>query len=368
MIGVPTAAALGRPNVFEVDLDAIASNLRAIRGVVGPAWLCPALKADAYGFGLVETAQTVLAAGADAVAVGDIAAGLRLRKAGISAPVLVYAGSLPSPPAAAACRDHDLIATVHDERSLEAVLGRGGGGLRVFVEIDAGLQRLGVSPGQAPAFLERLAADGEIEVAGVYAHLHVPDGAEEANNTVRRQFDQFTVAAGTASPGARRMAASSRILARFPEMVLDAVDPGRAVFGLPWPGDAEFQAALKPAFASLRTALLQVKEIGAGPYAAGGSRVGVIPFGRRDGLPALACSHVLVRGRRVPFLGPPALEHSRVDLQGLSDARAGDEVVLVGRQADAEITIAEVVAAHPELAPTAVALAVGAGVERRYRR
>ncbi len=366
MIGTVDVAGIGRPNVFEVDLGAVAANVRVIRDIVGSAWLCPALKADAYGFGLVEVAHAALEAGADALAVGDVGEGLRLRRAGMRAPVLVYAGAPLDVPSAEACRDYDLIATVHDAPSLDACLAHGRGRLQVFIEVDSGLQRLGFAPAEVPAALDRIAAGPGVDLAGIYTHLHVPESPADAEAAVPAQFSLFLEAAAAAPPGVMRMAASSRVLARFPTMVLDAVDPGRAVYGLPWAGDDELRSRLRPAFAALRTKLLQVKPAGPGPYAAAGRRLGVIPIGRRDGLPLLSCGEVLVRGHRAPLVGPPSLEHSRIDLEGVANAEPGDEVVLVGRQGAAEITAVEVLDARPELASTALALQVGSSIRRRY--
>jgi len=156
------------------------------------------------------------------------------------------------------------------------------------------------------------------------------------------------------------------VLARFPEMALDAVDPGRAVYGIHWHGDEDFQAQLRPAFSSLKTRLLQVKVAAQGPHAPAGSRLGVIPLGLREGLTQLTCGQVLVGGRRVSLVGPLALEHARVALDAVPDAQPGDAVVVIGRQGIEEITVDEILAARPALAPTAFALAVGHSVERVY--
>lgn len=83
---------------------------------------------------------------------------------------------------------------------------------------------------------------------------------------------------------------------------------------------------------------------------------------------SLATSHVLVAGRRAAVIGPPSLEHTRIDLGRHPRSRVGDEVVIVGRQKGAQITVDDVLRAHPELPATGVALAVGPSVPRVYRR
>jgi alanine racemase len=361
-----TLTSLGRPNVFEIDLGAIAHNIGVVRSHVGPVWLCAAIKADAYGYGLSEVARTALDAGADAVAVGDAAEGVRLRRERFRGAILVYPGTPADPAVAAACAEHGLTATVHDPVSLASCLSGPAGPLEVFLKVDVGLQRLGFAPAEVPAAAGRLAGAPRISLSGVYTHLHVPDRLDETPAAVQAQFERFVQAAAGAGPHIMRIAASSRVLAGFPSMVLEGVDPGRAVYGIRWAGDSEFQARLRPVFAGLRSRLLQVKRAFGGPYATDTDRLGVIPIGRRDGLGLLTCGEVLVRGRRAPLVGAPALEHWRVDLGRVPAAETGDEVVLIGRQGSEEITVDEVLACRPELAPTAVALEVRASVARTY--
>jgi alanine racemase len=94
-------------------------------------------------------------------------------------------------------------------------------------------------------------------------------------------------------------------------------------------------------------------------------RLGVIPMGSADGLNSLHAGRMLVRGRAAPILGGPSLEHTRLDLTAVTEARVGDEVVVIGRQGDAEITVAEV-ARHHSLGPHHVATGVGPRVVRVY--
>ena len=94
-------------------------------------------------------------------------------------------------------------------------------------------------------------------------------------------------------------------------------------------------------------------------------RLGIIPLGTADGMARLHDGRVLVRGRAAPILGGPSLEHTRVDLTAIPDARAGDEVVVIGRQGEAEIAPSAVAARHG-LAPHGIALGVRDRVARVY--
>ena len=94
-------------------------------------------------------------------------------------------------------------------------------------------------------------------------------------------------------------------------------------------------------------------------------RLGVIPMGAADGLSRLHAGRVLVRGRSAPIVSGPNLEHTRIDLTGIPDAQIGDEVVIIGRQGEAEITPAEVATRHG-LGLHHVATTVGPRVARVY--
>jgi alanine racemase len=344
---------------FHVDLGAVAANVEAVRRLVGPGvWICPALKADAYGFGLVPVAHTVLAAGADAVATGSITQALRLRRAGISAQILVYGGDLLDAGSVHDLEEAKFIATAFDAASLEACLAHARRRLAVFLEVDVGLGRLGFEPPELESAAARVRSSGRLDLRGVYTHMSAaPDADDEG---LRLQFLRFREAVARVGDVRHRMAASSRVLDRFPEMALEAVDPGRAVYGLLPGSGGSLGPRLRPAFAALTTRLLTVRPD------AGGRRVGVLPFGRAAGLATLNAGCVLVRGRRAPLLGAPSLEHARVDLSRAPQARPGDEVVVVGSQEGECITVEEVLAAHPDLPETALALQVGASVPRLY--
>jgi len=108
-----------RPTTFEIDLDAAAHNVRVVREMVGPARkIYAVIKADGYGHGAVEMGETFLAHGADALGVADLGEGIRLRRRGITAPILVYPNSLPE--AAGETLAHGLTPTVVDLESARA--------------------------------------------------------------------------------------------------------------------------------------------------------------------------------------------------------------------------------------------------------
>jgi len=370
-----------RPNSFEVDLGAIAHNVGVLRSVLpGRTRIFAAVKANAYGFGLLPVARTLVDAGVDALGLVDVRDAVRLREDGVGCPILLYAGSLLDERTVPRIREHGLTVTVGDDRSLAVAASFGEQEpTRVFVEVDVGLERLGASIGEAAGLLRAAARSSAISLEGVYTHMHVPPDA--APQYLDWQFGRFQALVSAVqndgySTGIA-MAASSPVLFRTTAMSLDAVDVGRYLYGIVRPGAEPGLAeiGLRPAFGSLRSRISHCKRIdrsdylGAAPFAIRpGMQVAVVPMGFADGLAFLTCGAALVRGVRAPLLGGLSLEHVSLDVTGIPGVAAGDEVVFIGRQAGAEITQEEVFASQRAgLPPACLSAAVRETVPRAYQ-
>lgn len=360
-----------RPTWLEIDLDAAAENLRAVRRLVGPGRkIFAVVKANGYGYGSVEMGRVFAASGADALAAADLADAVRLRRHGLTLPILVYPNALPE--AAPEVIAHGLTPALTDLDAARACSAAATAPCPVFVKVDVGLERLGVAADHAVRLVAAIAELPRIRLEGLCTHLHVPAGADRAY--VAWQFSRFTaVLDALAAQGIEvpvRLAASSPLVLGFPETYLNAVDPGRMLYGFGH-GAAGEPVTLRPVFRALKTRLIAEKEIATrerfadvAPFPIPSpTRVGVIPIGSADGFARLDAGRVLVRGRSAPILARPSLEHTRVDLTGVPEARVGDEVVLIGRQGGEEISLEEVAARH-ESDPMHVAPAVGARVAR----
>ena len=371
---------LSRPNRFEVDLPAVAHNAATVRRLVGPRTrIFAALKGDAYGYGALAVAQTVLSAGVDAISLVNVVDAVKLRRHGVSAPILLYAGVLPDEDVVAAVERYDFMPTVLDLESARAFSSRSGRDLNVFVKIDVGLERLGVVPENAVDFVAAVAALPRLNIYGVYAHLHVP-GNQGVTPYMAWQFGRLQgVLARLREAGLRipiaMTASTSVLLASATTMNLNAIDPGLVFFGLDRHGPGLIGADLRSAFHSLTSRLVQVKTVtragfrDVAPFSiTGPMRLGVIPIGRYDGMDMLCCGHVLVHGVRANILGVPTTEHTRIDLTHVPQARAGDEVVVIGRQGRDEISPAEVAQHRGLSSPGMLALGIRDSVPRVYLR
>jgi alanine racemase len=184
-----------RPNVFEVDLDAIAHNVRSLRQHIGgDVQLFAALKANAYGFGIERVADTVVEAGADGLAVVEVDHAVALRQRGIDVPILLYGGTPASADLVAAAEEHDLTPTLLDVQDAQTYERHAMRRLKAFLKFDVGLERLGATPEDTPTLGIALRSLRHIELRGVYTHLHVrltrqprrPDRISAGSSTASR--------------------------------------------------------------------------------------------------------------------------------------------------------------------------------------
>lgn len=360
-----------RPNVFEIDLGAVASCTWEIRRLIGPdRYFCATLKAGGYGYGVLPVARTVLAHGADGLSLASLRDAVTLRRAGIEVPILVYAGALADRDSVALHQAWRLVPSLHNEVSLEAFEAHASAPMPVAVKIDVGPERIGVPYTQALEFIERVHASAKLQLFAIHAHPNIR-GGEGTAECMAWQHDRLLrlrtqlQERGIAVP--RTIIASSKMLRIGGEaMALDAVDPGAALFSSLAGGPAQ-------AFHSLRTRLLSTRTVERtehmqqAPFEMRpGMRIGVLPIGYSDGMHRLHAGHVLIQGRKAPVVGKPALEYTRIDLSDVPQARVGDEVVIIGRQGDACISPEQACAHQRADRVIDLALQVGPAVQRVY--
>jgi alanine racemase len=372
----PAIDAYARPNLFEIDLGAISLFTRSIRQLVGPSTtIFAALKCNAYGFGLEPVARAVLAAGANALSMVDPANAIALRRAGITAPILVYPGSVASPQAVDAAETHSLIPTLVDLDSARVYSRHATRPLRVAVKVDIGQERLGFPAEEAAAAIAQIAAMPNLTMHIVNAHPNVPSppSLPYLHWQLGRFNEMLRALEGRGIAVPIRMIASSKILAWTGRTALNAVDPGQMFFGalraagdVPWETNRQAFRKLSSRLIHLRT-LDRTAFMNEAPFPVRpGMRMGVLPIGSADGAAQLHSGEVLVRGRRARIIGGPSLEHMRIDVSTVPDAQIGDEVVLIGEQAGETIT-PDAVVAHQKLSRVAdLAMAVRPSVPRRY--
>ncbi|HVF98299.1 MAG TPA: alanine racemase, partial [Chloroflexia bacterium] len=345
----------GRPLSAEIDLSAIAANTRAIKALVGPRCRVMAVvKADGYGLGARWVALAALEGGASWLGVACVDEGVQLRRAGYGGPILVM--SYASPDEAEAAVRNRLTLVLHRERTalaLEAAASRLGlpaGEVAVHIKVDTGLGRYGCLPHEFLALAQAIGKLPHLRLEGLMTHFADADNPDLT--FARSQLAIFNdVRAQAAEHGIvfeLVHAANSAAALSLPEARFDMVRCGIMLSGhFPSP-HLRGQIELKPAL-TLRSTLGRVYEAPRGATVGYGrtwtamspALIGLVPLGYADGYRRALSNQAqaLVGGRRVPVVGRVSMDQIGLDLTGVPDAQEGDEVVLVGAQGHAAVTV-----------------------------
>lgn len=369
-----------RPTHLEIDLDAIAANLRGVRARVGPGVkVLAAVKADGYGHGIVETAKVAVEVGTEMVGVAIVEEGVRLRNAGIDLPVLVLGASLPEQ--AATIVQYRLTQTVCTIELAAALADRAaaeGQTVPVHVKVDTGMGRLGLPVEDVVPFIRQLTAYPSLVIEGIFTHFSTADDADKRFTVEQtHRFRQLLV--DLERQGLRPAiahAANSGAILDLPESYFDMVRPGLIVYGYYPVGGVSRSLPLQPAM-TWKTRIVYLKRVPAGTGLSYGRTyvtpqdtvIATLPVGYEDGYSRALSNRgvVLVRGQRAPVVGRVCMDQCLIDVGHIPGVSIGDEVVLVGRQGTDEVSIYELARRLGTIPNEAVCL-VGTRVPRLFLR
>ncbi len=335
------------------------------------------VKADAYGHGAVEVAKTALACGADYLAVARLEEGVALRQQGIQAPMLVFVTFFEEQ--ARDFLEFSLDATVFDlprAQALNRDAKKAGKRARVHIKVDTGMGRLGIDWRQAGDFVKNISHLKHLDIVGIYTHFATSDVVnKEFAMTQLRRFHQVLDGlhqAGISVP--LKHAANSGAILDIPESYLDMVRAGVSMYGYYPSGETSESIALAPAM-TLKSRIVAIKALEKGGYVSYGltyqtqqpTRIAIIPVGYGDGYNRALSNRcdVLLRGRRYPVVGRVCMDVTMVDVGLTNDVQVGDEVVLMGRQGEEEISIFEL-CEKLDTIPYEITCWISKRVPRRY--
>jgi alanine racemase len=364
-----------RPAWAEVDLGAIRHNAAVLADRTAPAALCAVVKADGYGHGAVPVARAALDGGATWLAVALVEEGVALRDAGIDAAVLL----LSEPPADAMAEvvARRLTPTLYTPQGLDALeRAAADASVPVHVKVDTGMHRVGARPDDAVTLARRVAGSPSLRLEGLWTHLAVADEPDDAYTAAQlAAFNEVVAELDRAGVTPELLhAANSAGAVAHPPARYDLVRCGIAVYGhAPSPDVAA--ADLRPAM-SLKARVSYVKRVEAGSRLSYGLRyrvdtdsvIATVPLGYADGVPrrlSAVGGEVLIGGRRLPLAGTVTMDQVMVDCGPGADVQAGDEVVLFGRQGDAEMRAEEWAGALDTISYE-ILCGIGARVPRVY--
>lgn len=334
----------------EIDLDALAHNYRRARELTGPGVrYLGVVKADAYGHGAIQVAAQLEELGADYLAVSSLDEARELRHGGIDAPILIL-GHTPPEMVPELIRYHITQAVSARAKAEEynAAASACGGRLKVHIKVDTGMSRLGflVRDEHFDGGVEAIAASCALpglEAEGIFTHFAVSDEDDtDSEAYTREQFALFLRVVNALAERGRtfpiRHCANSGALARYPEMYLDMVRPGIALYGV---GADAKRLGLRPVM-TLKSSVSTIKIFDPGTdisygrtyRAADKARIGVLPIGYADGLFRGLSNRLAVVTEQgpAPIRGRICMDMTMVDLTGLPDVKVGSEVEIFGRR------------------------------------
>jgi Alr-MurF fusion protein len=358
--------------VLEINLKALEHNLNVFRSKLNGVKIMCMVKAFGYGAGDLEIAKMMEQQGVEALGVAYADEGIALRMAGIKLPIMVMNAE---PAAFNGIIENRLEPVIYNERILDEfireLINYGQSGYPIHVELETGMNRLGVLYNELPDLCSQISAQPEVKVESVFSHLAVSENPSEDRFT-RKQLERFRQGTELIEHMLgytfdKHICNSAGIL-RFPEGHMDMVRLGIGVYGI---DPTESKKYGLENVGKLRTTITQIRKfidtetVGYGRSGAAnmGERIGIIPIGYADGLKrslSNGVGSVWVNGELAPIVGKVCMDMTMVNLSGIR-CEEGDEVEVFGQN----ITVQDL-AKKMETIPYEVLTSVSSRVKRMY--
>lgn len=344
----------------EIDLDAIAHNVREIKKFTGKkVEMMGVVKADAYGHGVREVVRTLLDNGVTQLAVSMLDEAIQIRNMGIDVPILIL--GYTDPVRAEELVLNDVTQTVFSldlAEALSSAAVRLGKRVKVHVKVDTGMTRIGFMPGRdAVKNITEISRLPGLVLEGMFTHFASAD--EREKDYTQMQYDRFLgLCTELSKEGIEipvKHVCNSAGTMQYPEMHLDMVRPGVILYGLYPSKDVDREKIrLKPAM-TLKANVIMVKDVEPDTCISYGrifrtsrkSKIATIPIGYADGYTRLLSNkgRMLVNGEFAPVVGRICMDQCMIDVTELKkDVHVGDEVVVFGNQNGSSISVDEVAA------------------------
>lgn len=342
-----------RPTHVEVDLNRLTANYRAIQTAVFPAKVMAVIKANAYGHGMIDVARHMEQLGAPYLGVAILEEGVRLRQAGITAPILVLGGILGDQIPLFLAHELALTAVSIDRlHEINKIAGEMGTRATVHLKIDTGMGRLGIRYQNANQLLEAALQCQHCQIEGIYSHFATADEADLtfAHEQLRR-FNavlDFYAQRGLPRPPLCHISNSGAIL-QMANGHLDMVRAGILLYGVYPANEVARTITVQPAL-TWKTKVVYFKvALPQQPISYGSTwqsdhlvRVVTLPVGYGDGYFRAMSNHadVIIRGQRHPVVGRIAMDQMMINIEWQT-AYNNDEAILIGASDGVSITVEE---------------------------
>lgn len=336
-----------RPVWAEINLDHLAYNVRNIKELVGDSRLIAIVKADAYGHGAVEVADTMLENGAEAFGVAIAGEALELRKSGIKEDIVVMSYTSPAYYEEAVKEDLTLhMVSYEDALLLHEVALKHGKRAKVMISLDTGIGRLGFRPSEEGIQeIVKISALEGIFMDSIYTHFASSDEADKS--LTYRQFEMYQKAMRNLKENGvhfkHEHVANSAAIVDLKETYLESVRPGIILYGYHPSAEVKKEnLSLKPVM-SIRGTIAQLKTVPKGTGISYGhryitdreeTRIATIPIGYADGYfrNLSGKAKVIVHGVLCPQIGSVCMDHIMVDVTEVPEVKRLDTVTLLGEE------------------------------------
>lgn len=342
-----------RPAKIEIDLSAVKSNIKNLKATLAKGTeVIAVVKANGYGHGDVQVAKAALEAGATQLAVALLEEAVKLRQAGITAPILVM--GWVDPAFADVAIEHDITLTVFQSSWLDQYYANHDRQkkLSIHIKLDSGMGRIGLrTETELKDFLAKIDCH-QLNVQGVFTHFSTADEPSTAyyEQQLTRFESMLKIIQSTIKKDLFVHIGNSAAALRQASDLFDAVRFGIGMYGL-YPSayiEESRPFNLKPAL-SLKTQLSHVKKVEAGEVISYGATyqanqaewVGTIPVGYGDGIQRKWQGlDVLIDGKRMPIIGRVCMDQCMVRLDHAYPI--GTEVTFIGQDGDESIQLEEI--------------------------
>lgn len=339
----------------EINTQALADNVRQFKSILSAQTkLMGVVKADGYGHGAFKVSQTILAAGADWLAVATVPEGIELRLAGIEAPILIL-GATDRTEQIQAIAHWQLQPTIcmpQQALVFSETLANYTEKMPVHLNLDTGMSRLGTPWQQAVEFINFVQGLPNLKIASIYSHFATADSLDQT--VMRQQHQRFEAAINMCGIGAKRFPddiklhlANSAATLTDSALHYDMVRVGLGIYGLYPAPHLQQKIDLKPAM-QVKARVTQVKTIEAGTGVSYGyqfiakkqMRLAVVGIGYADGVPRNLSNKmkVIVRDRIIPQVGAITMDQLMLDVSDIPDLETGEVVTLLGQQGEYQIS------------------------------
>jgi len=343
-----------RPVWVEVDLENIKFNLNQVKkNIPEDTKIMAVVKADAYGHGVLPVAKAALEGGADRLAVALPEEGKELRENDFKLPIQILGEVLPNQ--IPILVENDLIPTISKLdtiKKLNELADKKDIIKKVHVKVDTGMGRIGVFPDDAINFIKKVDSYDNIYIEGIMTHFAKAD--EEDKSYTYKQWERFQSVIDKLKEIDIKIpikqAANSATIIDLPEFSLNMVRPGIMMYGLRPSHEVDESFKLKPAL-SWKAKIVYLKEVPPGTGISYGTtyvtkrkaKIATIPMGYADGFSRLLSNkgEVLINGKRAPIRGRVCMDQFMVDVTDIDNVNIGDELVLIGKQGNDELTATE---------------------------